>query len=205
MALDTYAGLKAEILGMLNRDDLSDAEIDTFIDLAEERHRYDIRIRPMLTRSQASVIKRYVALPERFIGMKSLVLLTSPKATKLRFVNLYRLNDLRTDMKGRPTYFAIHEEIEFDCEPDTTYTAEIVHYAHFEPLSGNNPSNGLLVRSPGTYLYGALVASAQFLDHDERIPTWENSYNNIVERMSTAERQGHNPGPLVSRVEGTMP
>jgi hypothetical protein len=203
MALDSYAGLKAAIINFLDRDDLS-GNVDDFIDLVEARHKREILIREMLARSQAPTGGRFLALPTRFVKMKTIRLLTTP-VTVLTELNMHEMNRERDEVTGKPTFFTVHEEIEFDVTPDDAYTAEIIYYASFLPLDDTNTSNGLLVRAPDAYLYGALVASAPFLASDERIQTWELLYGGARDGLLLSDRQARVGTPLFSRVTGSTP
>jgi hypothetical protein len=199
--LDTYANLKAAIGDFLDRDDLT--QVDDFIDMAEARHKREIIIREMLTRSQATTSGRYLALPSRFNKMRTLRLLTSP-ITVLTELNLDSMNRER-DVSGKPTFYTIHEEIEFDTVPDDGYTVEMIYYANMLPLDESNPTNALLLRAPDAYLYGALVASAPLLVADERIQTWEVLYGAARDGLLLSDRQSRVGVSLVSRVVGATP
>jgi hypothetical protein len=203
MALDSYANLKTAIADFLDRDDLT-SQVDDFIDLAEARHKREILVREMLARSQASTVGRFLALPTRFEKMKTIRLLTTP-VTVLTELNLHEMNWEREETTGKPTFFTVHEEIEFDKTPDDTYTAEIIYYASFLPLSDTNTSNGLLVRAPDAYLYAALSASAPFLTSDERLQTWEQLYGTARDGLLLSDRQARVGTPLFSRVTGGTP
>jgi len=204
MALDTYANLKAAIISFLDRDDLA-SYADDFIDLAEARHKREILIREMIARSQATLAGRFLSLPTRFNKMKTIRLLTNP-VTVLTELSLHEMNLERDAATGRPSFFTVHEEIEFDVPPDNSpYTVEIIYYANFLPLDGTNTTNGLLVRAPDAYLYGALVASAPFLAADERIQTWETLYGVARDGLLLSDRQGRVGTSLGSRVSGAMP
>jgi hypothetical protein len=203
MALDSYAGLKAAIINFLDRDDLA-GNVDDFIDLAEARHKREILIREMLARSQAPLAGRFLALPTRFVKMKTLRLLTTP-VTVLTELNMHEMNRERDEVTGKPTFFTVHEEIEFDVTPDDAYTAEIIYYASFLPLDDTNTSNGLLTRAPDAYLYGALVASAPFLASDERIQVWDTLYGTARDGLLLSDRQARVGTPLASRVAGAIP
>lgn len=203
MALDTYANLKLAIADYLDRDDLS-SQIDDFIDLAEARHKREIRIREMQQRSQATTSGRRIALPVRFLEMQTLRLLTDP-VTVMTEVNLHEMNRVRNEATGKPSFFTIHEEIEFNTVPDSGYTVEMIYYAEFVALSDSNTSNGLLVRSPDLYLYGALMASAPFLVDDERIAVWERLYTSARDGLAQADKRSRHANPLVSRVSGATP
>lgn len=203
MALDSYANLKTAITNFLDRDDLT-GYVDDFIDLAEARHKREIVIRDMIARSQASVTGRFLSLPTRFVMMKTMRLLTTP-VTVLEELNLHEMNRERDEVTGKPSFFTVHEEIEFDVTPDDTYTAEMIYYASFVPLDDTNTSNGLLVRAPDAYLYGALVASAPFLTSDERIQTWETLYGIARDGLLIADRKGRYGSPIASRISGSTP
>lgn len=198
-----YASLKTAITNFLDRDDLV-VYVDDFIDLAEARHKREILMREMLARSQATVGSRFLSLPTRFVKMRTLRLLTNP-LTVLTEVNLHEMNRLRSDTNAKPTYYTVHEEIEFDTAPDSAYTAEIIYYASFVPLDDANPTNGLLDRAPDAYLYGALVATAPFLVSDERLQVWETLYGNARDGILLSDRQGRVGTPLASRVAGGTP
>ena len=140
MPLDTYTNLKATIADTLARDDLT-SQIDDFINLVEARHKREIRFRSMLHRAQSTVDGRYLGLPAVFLEMQTLRLLTDP-VTVLAEVNLQEMNRLRQTATGIPAHFTIHEEIEFDRAPDSSYSAEMIYYAELTPLSASNETNG---------------------------------------------------------------
>src|SRR5262245_23910878 len=118
--LDSYTNLKTSIIDHLDRDDLI-GYVDDFIDIAEARHKREILVREMIARAQASLTGRFLALPTRFIKMKTLRLLTNP-VTVLTEINLHEMNRERDATTGKPTFYTIHEEIEFDVTADSAYT-----------------------------------------------------------------------------------
>lgn len=199
MSLDTYSGLKTEIEDWLDRDDLP---VDTLIDLAESRHKREIRIREMIQRQQADLDARYESLPTGFIKMRELRILSSP-VTVLRQVDPHEMTRLRQSTTGKPAYFAVHEELEFDRAPDSTYTMEMVFWKALTPLSDSNTSNALLTRAPDAYLWAALAASAPWLTNDERVSTWDAAYVSVRDALNTMDRDVG--GQLVSRVYGATP
>lgn len=203
MPLDTYDDLKASIATHLDRDDLTD-QIPEFIALAEARHKRDIRLREMLTRDSLSVDSRYVSLPDGFLEAQTLRLLTNP-VTPLSLISINEMTLRRRDGSGKPSYYAIHSQFEFDVDPDSSYSGEIVFYKSLAPLADDNQSNALLVRAPDAYLYGALSATAPFLMNDERLQIWNSLYRQAVDGLSQATNQGRYVGPLVSRPYGATP
>lgn len=203
MALGTYSELSQAIADHLERDDLV-SHIDDFIDIAEARHKREVRIREMLTRASLTVDDRYVSLPSGYLEAQAIRLLTSP-VTVLTQVNLHEMTRIRSDTTGKPSYYTIHAQIEFDKDPDSSYSGEIVYYGALTALSGSNTTNSLLTKAPDVYLYAALLASAPFIQHDERIAVWESLYAQAVAGLNRSEQRGRHVGPLVSRVAGATP
>lgn len=202
MSLDTYDNLKAEIANYLERNDL-DSEIDSLIDLAEARHKREVRIREMIQRDALTVDSRQESLPTGFLEMKHLRLLTSP-VTVLSEVAINEMSRVRSESTGKPNYFSvIGSEIEFDKTPDSAYSGEIFFYKELDALDGTNTSNAILSRAPDLYLYGALLAAEPFLMNDERIRTWEALYSSALTGINDLDRR--RSGALTSRVIGATP
>lgn len=202
MALDTYANLKTAITDHLDRSDLS-SHVDDFIDLAEARHKREIRIREMLNRDALTVDDRYVSLPTGYLEAKMIRLLTNP-VTVLDHVNLYEMTRRRRTGTGKPGLFTIHAQIEFDRDADQSYSGEIIYYKEETALSNSNTSNNILTRAADCYLYAALAASAPFLMNDERVPLWETLYRNARDELNALDRRGSHVGPIRSRIGGAV-
>lgn len=203
MALDTYSGLKDTIADYLDRDDLTD-QIDDFIDLAEGRHKREIRFRGMITRATATLDARYIALPESYLEAVTLRILTDP-VTVLQQVDLYEMNRRRLETTGKPSLFTVNEEFEFDRAPDESYTLETVYYKALTPLSDSDTSNALLQEAPGAYLYASLSAAAPFLVDDERVALWETMYTTVRDALMASDKRGRHIGPQITRVAGATP
>jgi hypothetical protein len=203
MALDSFSNLKAAIADHLNKSNLT-SYIPDFITLAESRHKRDIRIREMLDRQSLTIDAMYEDAPTGLLEALQIRLLTTP-ITPVDFRSIEQMTTLRRTGTGKPLYFTIHEQIEFDISPDSSYSGEIIFYKSLTPLSDSATSNALLVRAPDAYLYGALAASAPFLLNDERLPVWDALYKDAVAGLNQARRQERAVGPLFSRVRGPCP
>jgi hypothetical protein len=197
MSLDSYTNLKAEIADWLDRDDLT-SRIDTFIDLAEAKHSREIRVRAMLKRAQANTTGRYMALPSGYRAMKILRLITSP-VTVLEQCNETELTVRMQAAQGKPEFFAIHEEIEFNRVPDEAYSAEMIYYCPLTSLSDSTASNWILANAPDLYLYGALSAAEPFLDNDERLMTWKTLYNEAAQAINLEDQRSRTSGPQIAQ------
>lgn len=203
MALSNITQLREAIAKYLNRDDLS-GEIDTFIALAEARHKNDIRIQEMLNRDALTVNNRYVALPTGLLEAKTVRLLTSPR-TVLEQVSPHEMDRISQSGTGKPKAFTIHKTFEFDRGPDQSYSGEIVYYKEETALDDTNTSNNILARHPGLYLYGALVEAEPFLRNDPRIQVWSQMYAAARDMVNANHRKQLRAGPQASRVFGATP
>lgn len=205
MSLDTYSNLKAEIATWLDRDDLT-SSIDTFIDLCEAKLGREVRVRAMLKRATAtmSTATKYMALPSGYKAMKILRLLTDPP-TVLQQCNETELTARLLSETGKPLYFAIHEEIEFNRTPDDEYSVEMIYYCGLDALTDSNTSNWILTNAPDLYLYGSLIAAEPFLDNDERIATWKTFYEEGVRSLNLEDMRSRTSGPQISRPRGSTP
>lgn len=212
MAIDSYSNLKTAIGDWLERDDLS-SHIDDFIDIAESRHKREIRIREMLTDTELTLSEdsRTVSLPSDFLDHKYLRIQTPNSSYFRKYfpdVTQLTLHDLTLEsvnVEGCPKFYAIHDEIEFERKADQDYTVELFYYKEVEALSDSNASNEILVRAPDIYLYASLLASAPFLMHDERINTWSQLYTDARDRLNSSQAEAKRGTPLVSRVAGATP
>lgn len=84
---------------------------------------------------------------------------------------------------------------------DGSFAIDFKYIKDLAPLSASNPTNGLLTRHPDLYLYAALAESAPFYQHDERLPLWEQRYQQIVRELNIErERAEFGGGPKRPRL-----
>lgn len=201
MALDTYTNLKTAIEEWLDNDDLTD-RVDDFIDLAEARHRREVRTREMIVRQPIGVVNRYVDLPNGFLEGINFRLLEDP-VVHLTHINQADMDRVRSETDGTPRQFTLHSQIELDRQPDKAYTGEMIYYKQMSPLSASVACNALLERAPDCYLYAALAATAPFLMNDERIQVWEGLYRQSRDGVNKLDQK--TVGVPVASVPGIMP
>jgi len=197
MALANYTDLKASVADFLNRSDLTSV-IPDFITLAEADFNRSLRVREMSVRTQAPIDSQYVKLPDDFLGMRNIDLMTDP-VTPLSYKNLQNLDIHRAnDATGKPLYYSIMQNnIEFAPAPDGDYTIEIVYYQKIPALSANT-TNWLLDNHPDAYLYGTLMHSAPYLQADERIGVWAGKYQQIIQQITTSDERAKFSGSTPS-------
>lgn len=159
MALDTYAALKLEIIAWSHRGDI-DLKVDTFINMAEVAMFSNpdevLQVRGQETRSTLVTSGQYLALPADYHSMRSIRLLIPENDQEIFYRSPSQM--IREPAPGRPFYFTVTSEIEFNRVPDTNYNVEIQYYAKPTALSVSNASNEVLASDPNIYLFGALAA-----------------------------------------------
>ena len=197
MALANYTDLKASVADFLNRSDLTSV-IPDFVTMAEAEFNRTLRVREMSVRTQGPIDSQYVKLPDDFLGMRNIELMTDP-VTPLEYKNLQNLDiHRRNDKTGKPLYYSIvQNSIEFAPIPDETYTLEIVYYQKVPTLSSNT-TNWLLDNHPDAYLYGTLQHSAPYLQSDERIGVWTGKYQQVIEQITTSDEKAKFSGSTPS-------
>ena len=197
MALGNYTELQASVADFLNRSDLTSV-IPDFITMAEAEFNRTLRVREMSVRTQAPIDSQYVKLPDDFLGMRNIDLLTDP-VTPLTYKNLQNLDAHRaSDATGKPIYYSIMQNnIEFSPVPDGDYTIEIVYYQKVPALSAFS-TNWLLTDHPDAYLYGSLMHSAPYLQADERIGVWAGKYQQVIQQITTSDEKAKFSGSTPS-------
>jgi len=209
MGLATYDELKASIEDYLIRDDLV-AQIPDFITLAEARHKREIRTVDMIQRSQAHLHKgkRFIQLPEGFLHMRTLRINADPVQT-LQSISPSQMSVLLSNRREGtfrdPQYYCVHEELEFNSEPPEDLTLEMIFYGWYPSLSSITKTNKLLQKSPDAYLYAALLASAPWLEDDQRIQVWTQLYETAVNGIKYTDQRRRHGDPIVARVYGGTP
>jgi len=197
MALANFTDLKASVADFLNRSDLTTV-IPDFITMCEAGFNRELRVREMSVRTQAPIDSQYVKLPDDFLGMRNIDLMTDP-VTPLSYKNLQNLDiHRRADATGKPLYYSITQNnIEFAPSPDAEYTLEIVYYQKVPALSANT-TNWLLDNHPDAYLYGTLMHSAPYLQHDERVGIWAGKYQQVINQITTSDENAKFSGSTPS-------
>jgi hypothetical protein len=187
VTLADYTELQAAVGDWLNRADLA-AQIPDFIALAEATIRRRLRrtkIRATVTFTAASF-----PLPSDCAELSSARLVTGipGQDVPLRIVTETALAEYRAatgSNSGRPIAASvIGPGLLLVPAPDTNYSAEIIYFSKLVSLSDAQPTNALLTEAPDLYLNGALVQASKFLEHDERIPVWTQSFQDAIDELN---------------------
>lgn len=200
MDLSTYSGLKDAVAKYLARSDLTD-QIPTFIQLAENRLRRDLRIRQMLKVITLNAVggDATVDMPTDYLQMRDLHIKTSP-VQSLAYQspsNFYR--NTNSSITGTPLqYTVLASEFQFAPIPDGNYTLQIIYYATPPYLTTSNTTNVFLVNCADLLLYGALGEAEPYLMNDQRLATWASMYDRGLAALTVSDDQGEYGGSPLS-------
>lgn len=187
MALTTYSELKSSIADWLNRTDLTSV-IPDFVSLAEAEIKRRLR-RTSVRDDDFSIDDVEVDLPSDLAELRSIRLITgsTTQDVPLRRCTIEMLNErkAREGTTGRPTDYAIvGAKLYVAPEPDQDYTAELVYFQSFDPLSASVTTNPILEEAPDAYLFGALLQAEPYLEHDNRIPMWQAKFDRAIDQLN---------------------
>jgi len=208
MSLDTFANLKIEIIDWSHRNDV-DQKIDGFISLVEKdmfkttRLHEALQVRGQETTSTASVSTKFFALPDQYFAFRSIRLDMDTYSGRLTFKPSDGL--FRRTGTGRPSYFTVGSQIEFDITPDQAYTVEVNYFKKPEPLSNTNTTNAVLTEHPDIYLNGALYYLFTYADDEAQANKYLQRYAEAINGANQADDEGrYGPAPY-ARIEGSTP
>ena len=204
MSIDSYENLKQAIENFSHRTDISNV-IDNFIELAEN----DIDKRLMLRNNELratatmSTTDRFLALPDRFLKMRRLTLING----SLNYEIEYRGSESMPiqDSAGRPKYFTVTSQLEFDRVADSAYTLEMSYFSRLVPLTSSNTSNDVLTDYPDLYLWGCLTQLALWEKDLEQFQVYQSKFDNAMSEANKQERKGrYGTAPRMIK-EGSTP
>jgi len=207
MALNTFSDLKASIIDYSHRNDVA-SKIEDFILLAEEamyaNPDFPLQLRQMETRAEATTgADRFLALPDGFITMRRLKLNISGESCDVQYMAPDQM--FIQGASGRPKFFTVTSQLEFDRVPDSTYTVDMQYSAIPTPLSSANTTNIVLENHPSAYLYGALWALFGWANDDAQEAKYLVKFLGIIAGINKRYKKGrYGPAPKM-RIEGATP
>ena len=199
MALANYTDLKQLVERFSHRTDLSDV-IDDFIGLAEDRINTELKIRSNEIRATATatVDTRFLALPDKFYKMRSLTVNKQSDANDETegevYDVLYKTPTALTASKrttaGRPQYFTVTSQIEFERPFDFAYTVEMDYFSTLAPLNSTNTTNDVLTNYPMLYLYGCMLFLADWSQNDAQLQKYDALFDKAMAKANKQDNRG---------------
>lgn len=204
MALNNYANLKQAIERFSHRTDISDV-IDDFIDLAENKidHELELRTNEVRSTNTASTTDRFLALPASFLEMRRLSLINGSLNFEIDYLSPDQMR-IKNEA-GRPSYYTVTSQLEFNKIPDFAYKVEMSYYTRLTPLDDSNTTNDVLTNHPNLYLYGSLVELHKWARDEDTAITYESLFDKEMTKANKQERRGrYGPAPTM-RYKGPTP
>ena len=200
MSITTYTELKTAVADWLNRDDLTDARITDFIQIAENRIFHELRIPPMETTAVLTVnATGKVALPANYLEARDVIY----NDRQLERVSLAQILS-QTQAQGTPLWFA-RDTVALRFWPNLLEddTVTLVYYGEPTKLSATNATNDVFDMAPELYLYGALIAAGTYVGAPpERMSLWSESFNDAMQRLLGHARQAEASGSTLTTQSG---
>ena len=207
MALDNFSNFKAAVITFAGDNDIAGI-LDDCITIAESRmfaSSTPLRIRQMETSTTiaASTSSRFITIPADYLALRRMKVVLSGNDQDI----LYRTPDQLQEVKGsgRPRFFSVTDQIEFDRIPDTAYTIDLQYYKRIDGLSTSNPTNDILTNFPEIYLHGVLSVVGEYRAEEDKADRHHIKFIEAIKGANKQDRKGrHGPSPVV-RVEGSTP
>ena len=168
-------------------------------------HVMPLELRQIETSSEltASTSSRSLALPSDYLDMRRLKVNLSGGDCGIKYLTPEQLPF--SGASGRPRFFTITDQIEFDRTPDSAYTIEIQYYAKPTALSDANTTNVILTNHPKIYLHGALAHLYQWSMQPDQAEYHESKFQLAIRGANKLHKRGrYGPAPKI-RIEGPTP
>lgn len=200
--ISDYASLQTAISDYLARSDLTTANLQTFIGLAESRIYRELRVRQMEKTASPTVTNASFPVPSDYVQMKSLYVTNNTGAYLYEIERVtpfwLRSNFQIQSSQGQPSYYA-REGSNFILGPypDGTYPVTMLYFAKLLSLSDSNTTNWLTDDHPDLIFAASMVEAATFIQDAEALAYWESKYasiSNSVQSMDRRESISGSPG-----------
>lgn len=188
--------LKAEILDWANRSDLTTANTDNFIALAEAELFDDLLPRNFESEESLTLTtaQNYVALPTGYISPIAFWLIVDTQRLLLEPALPQEL-PYRTD-SSQPRWWAIDgANIRFDCPAQQAYTAKF-RMMKSSALTASNTTNYLLTKRPDVYLSACMIQFAIWSKDSDDLAKWSAIHRKNVDSFKASENRARGIVPL---------
>lgn len=183
--------------GWVNREDLSDAVVTSWIRMGEERINDELLYKDMLKRQRAVFTDNCTPLPVDWIKVQYVKYVRTasdnPNLARGRSFGFVSADDywerVRTSppsYRSEPVYTIIGNDLFITGDVGVAgVEVEVGVYRKVPPLVD---SNWLYEQFPALYTFASLAASAPFLMEDERMATWESKATQLIQLMNEKSR-----------------
>ena len=184
------AGIRTQLLGLLNRNDCTDAQADIFIEQALARIQRTLRVPAMEAEESITTNDTNgdtIVLPNDFLNIKYLYSTTNEGTVMMEY------RDVATFMAipsatGQPRFYTrIRGELKMKPYPQVGTNVQMIYYNEIPDLVNDTDSNFLTIIAPDLLVYGALTFAADFYV-DDRKPIFEERFGAIYGEVEEQSR-----------------
>jgi hypothetical protein len=184
-------GLIAYIVAHLELDSETAAQVPTFIRKAEYRFNRLVlapeRETSVTYATEAGV--QDLQLPVDYRQIKS-IRFVDDEGYALKQASADVLNDLYTNLSGRPCAYAVQEQsLRLGPVPDGVYEIRMVYVERITPLTEANPTNWLLSTNADAYVYGTLWQAAAWLEDIDAATAFRAEMMEIIDEINASSNR----------------
>lgn len=188
MALANYAELKTAIADFMNRSEMTTAQQETFVALAEADIRNDVRVREMEATTAVTLTQQTFAAPTLMLEAREL----SVDGKPYQYVTpeLYKVKRIYSPSSYMFTSIGGNFIVNA-----VTGTARVTYWEAPAALSGT-ATNYILTYAPDVYLYGACAHAAQYYQDPANLERFKALYLGGIKRLNEREQKARFAGRL---------
>lgn len=196
--IETFDGLSAFVIAHLELDTESQAQISTFIRMAEYRLDRLVTVPDRESTSSLSTVasEQAISLPIDFRKAINLRYVADPGYT-MDQVTLDELHNSTTNKSGKPYQYAISDaSLHVGPVPDGVYTLKLTYQTRIPPLSASNQTNWLLSKNADAYVYATLWQAAAWLEDFDAATAFRAELMVIIDELQKQGNQYRRSTPM---------
>lgn len=177
MAITSKATLRSAVSDWLDRSDITDAQLNIFIDLASSRLGKELR--SYVNEDSATVTTNSSGIGTISTGVHQPIksVWDDTTANVLKYLPIDVLQNIWSTTSGTPKHYTIYgNKIKVAPRVADTFT-----YIYFKEPDGDSD----VALMPDLYLYATLLEAEPFIKNDERIQLWVVAYTTALDKMNS--------------------
>lgn len=199
--MTAYSDLQSRVTDWLNRTDITSAQIDTFIQLAEARFNRRIIVPDREAVATITTSTETGTLPTDFWGIRAIYSTSTsyPTLTQMSLVQLRRTYTGAT--AGQPRHYTVKAgTIILGPAPSASTSFTLDYFQTIPALTASNTSNWLIASHPDIYLAGTLTEAYILLRDEEAASLWDSRTEAKIAELENAGRRKYNgAAPLAAQ------
>lgn len=199
--MTAYSDLQSRVVDWLGRSDITSAQIDTFIQLAEARFNRRLIVPERETAATLAATTESVNLPADFWALRAAYVNTQPETTLEQMSLVEYRRAYVGGAAGVPRNYALRGgTMLIGPIPSTSTNIFTVYWATIPALTASNTSNWLIAAHPDIYLSGVLAEAYLLLKNMTEAGVWDSRTEaKIEEVIKTGRRKAAGAAPLAPR------